>query len=104
MDTIKGEHMEHTQYEKNILCPNEGSHEATLYLYGHELAGIWECSVCQVSDVCSHDNSHVEYDESWPQSPFGLIFSIPYLVCDTCGCDTGDDIQDHHLIEQECEV
>ena len=90
------------KYETKITCPDHLTHQATLYTLGHEYAGIWECDIDKTADVCFHEDSHVEYDETWPQSPFGIIFSIPYLVCDLCGCPTEEDITDEHLIEQDC--
>lgn len=38
-----------------IPCPeHHGKHQATLYQWPHEYAGVWECPVSGESDSCPH--------------------------------------------------
>lgn len=55
-DTFSKE--EHT---KQIDCPaHPGQHTATLYLHPHKSAGVWQCSVEDISDVCDHEETQLE--------------------------------------------
>lgn len=67
-------------YTKQITCPEhpQGGHTATLYLFGHKYAGIWECPENGVSDACAHENTHVEDN---------------MYVCDLCDCVVDGDPQ-----------
>lgn len=71
--------------EKMIECPaHKGAHIATLYLQGHQYAGIWECPVTGESGSCEHISTHVEDVENWPTGPEDLVYTSEVYVCDAC--------------------
>lgn len=89
-------------YEVKIPCPDHNEHEATLYTNGHQYAGIWECSVCETSDVCEHENFHFDVIENFPASAWDWIYSQKILICDLCDCVVED--ADAFLVEQDCSL
>lgn len=77
-------------YQSIIQCPEhaESDHTAFLYHHGHKYAGVWECPVSGLSDVCEHKSVHTEQVEG-VYSMDG--YDSPYLtnvdICDACECE-----------------
>lgn len=80
---------------KQITCPAHGKHQATLYMYGHEYAGIWECPKTGESDSCEHESTRVEetvtdYHDPGNYYGHGQRTSNIY-VCEDCECTVDGD-------------
>lgn len=101
---------EEKHYTKQIECPihpaheakdhhdPDDLHEATLYLQGHQYAGLWECPVTGESDTHEHDDyqiEDVEVDDSHPDRRDGYTYQI--YVCGTCGVGIDRDEADPEL-------
>lgn len=85
---------DHTHNTKQIKCPEHphSDHTATLYLFGHKYAGIWECAVEGVSDSCTHESLSVEIatdDHLGFNGHFQTESSV--YVCDACECTVDGD-------------
>jgi hypothetical protein len=88
---------------KLIDCPaHPGQHQAVLYCYGHQYAGVWECYISGESD--SHDHQaaielgkadrEIETGESWPTGPEDSGHEFSYYICggrEGCGLELDGD-------------
>jgi len=79
---------------KQIQCPEHprSEHTATLYTFGHQYAGIWECPITGASDSHEHEHTHVESvteDHLGEQGHYQTESSI--YVCDDCECQVDGD-------------
>lgn len=87
---------------KQIECPEHGNvHTATLYVYPHQHAGIWECEVEGISDSHEHENV---YMDSVTQDHMGFQGHYqtehPVWVCEDCG-EVVDDVTDEDF-QDDC--
>lgn len=76
------------RYTKTIQCPTCDS-TATLYIYGHEYAGIYDCDHCG-SQSCPHTETHTEDVSSVYMDAYGFVHDriADVQVCDDCGVET----------------
>lgn len=101
---------------KKILCPEHPSHQATLYLWPHELAGVWECEFGGeiYSDVCEHDPEFYELEDAVndyydPTDHYGHgQYEYQVYVCGVCGCtidlDVADPLEDAFDARTDAEI
>ena len=94
---------------KQITCPEHGNHMATLYVFPHEFAGIWECDVEGISDT--HEHSDYEAEEGCedyydPANYWGHgQREFTYYVCggeEGCGVEIEDYVPDEPDYEDDC--
>lgn len=97
---------------KQIDCPEhpQASHKAVLYTFGHQYAGIWECTVTAASDTCTHESTHIESRQVdyFPTPDIDSSYDVDVYVCDECQCDTdgspaedrADDIAEMQVMEE----
>lgn len=75
------------EYAKSIICPEHGVHNATLYISGHKLAGIWECNVMDLSDSCDHESFRTDIIETDPKNPVeNSVYTYSVYICNDCEC------------------
>lgn len=88
---------EDKHYSKQIDCPKHGvTCKATLFIFGHRNAGIWECG--KLSGSCEHTETHVEDIEvDTMRNGEHDTFTEAIYVCSACECATdGDPAEDAH--------
>lgn len=97
------------QYTKQIPCPEhaQGGHTATLYLFGHKYAGLWECPVSGASEACEHVSTHIETVEvtNFPTPDIDASYDTEVYVCDLCGCTVdGNPAEDRADAQADAEI
>lgn len=72
---------------KKFPCPVHGTvHEATMYVFPHKYAGIWECDETGESDSCAHNATHKEHHEELPTHiDQQFVHAHDIEVCNCCG-------------------
>jgi hypothetical protein len=73
-------------YTKIIDCPAHNIHPATLYIWPHEFAGVWECPVTGESDSCQHTDTIEEIIEvDTTRRGEHDTYETTIDVCELCG-------------------
>lgn len=87
-----------------VDCPNEDcDEEAYVWGIGDAHAGIVDCDACGYFDVCPHEDSHIEVDESIPRDQLDEVYNYPLLICDLCGLPTEEEIVYEREMAYDCE-